>query len=73
MKEWKNACFSNVTLFQNKEPQPYYNGWAEKFMIQDQIRGKTGTQYKLKSNRTSVVEKKSPNFAFVFANCNFFF
>jgi len=36
----------NVTLFQNKEPVPYFNGWAEKFMIEDQINGKPGTEYK---------------------------
>ena len=36
----------NVTLFQNKEPVPYYNGWAEKFMIEDQINGKPGTEYR---------------------------
>jgi len=30
----------------NREPSLYYNGWGEKFAIQDQINGKSGTQYK---------------------------
>ena len=30
----------------NREPSPYYNGWGEKFVIQDQINGVPGTQYK---------------------------
>jgi hypothetical protein len=30
----------------NREPNPYYNGWGEKFAIQDQIKGVSGTQYK---------------------------
>ena len=29
----------NVHSVQNQEPAPYYNGWAEKFLIEDQING----------------------------------
>ena len=36
----------NVTAIHNKEPCPYYNGWAAKFVIEDQINGVAGTQYK---------------------------
>jgi len=30
----------------NKEPCPYYNGWGQKFAIEDQINGVPGTKYK---------------------------
>ena len=36
----------NKTQIQNIEPAPYYNGWGEKFFIEDQINGVAGTQYK---------------------------
>src|SRR5205085_12164035 len=36
----------NVHSIENKEPVPYYNGWAEKFMIEDQINGLPGMKYK---------------------------
>ena len=36
----------NTTMIQNVEPCPYYNGWGEKFYIEDQINGVPGTQYK---------------------------
>jgi len=36
----------NVHAVQNVEPTPYYNGWADKFAIEDQINGKPGTEYK---------------------------
>ena len=35
-----------ITMVTNKEPCPYYNGWACKFAIEDQIHGKPGTEYK---------------------------
>jgi hypothetical protein len=35
-----------VNQVTNTEPCPYYNGWACKFMIEDQINGVAGTQYK---------------------------
>ena len=31
---------------QNQEPAPYYNGWGDKFVIEDQINGVPGTEYK---------------------------
>ncbi|CAN5215306.1 hypothetical protein BH11BAC6_BH11BAC6_09420 [soil metagenome] len=31
---------------QNREPGPYYNGWACKFLIEDQINGNIATAYK---------------------------
>jgi len=34
------------TQVQNIEPAPYYNGWGNKFFIEDQINGAPGTQYK---------------------------
>ena len=33
-------------MVQNIEPCPYYNGWGEKFFIEDQIAGAPGTKYK---------------------------
>jgi hypothetical protein len=36
----------NKFQVQNIEPCPYYNGWGEKFFIEDQINGAPGTQYK---------------------------
>jgi len=36
----------NKQKVSNTEPCPYYNGWGEKFMIEDQINGKKGTAYK---------------------------
>lgn len=36
----------HVKMIPNVEPCPYYNGWACKFVIEDQINGKTGTKYK---------------------------
>jgi hypothetical protein len=35
-----------ITQVTNLEPCPYYNGWATKFAIEDQIKGVPGTQYK---------------------------
>jgi len=37
---------NNITQVTNKEPCLYYNGWACKFAIQDQINGVPGTEYK---------------------------
>ena len=36
----------NAHSVPNKEPSPYYNGWGEKFAIEDQINGVPGTEYK---------------------------
>jgi len=36
----------NKIMVQNIEPCPYYNGWGEKFFIEDQIKGVPGTKYK---------------------------
>lgn len=36
----------NVDNVTNSEPCPYYNGWACKFVIEDQINGVAGTVYK---------------------------
>jgi len=36
----------NKTTPPNAEPLPYYNGWGCKFMIQDQINGVHGTEYR---------------------------
>ena len=36
----------NKIMVQNIEPCPYYNGWGEKFFIEDQIAGAPGTKYK---------------------------
>ena len=30
----------------NKEPSPYYNGWGCKWIIEDQVKGVPGTEYK---------------------------
>jgi len=35
-----------ITQVTNIEPCPYYNGWATKFAIEDQINGVPGTRYK---------------------------
>ncbi|HYK46642.1 MAG TPA: hypothetical protein VEV83_15805 [Parafilimonas sp.] len=37
---------NNLTQTTNKEPCLYYNGWACKFAIEDQINGAPGTEYK---------------------------
>ena len=42
----RTTTFEGVTQLTNKEPCPYYNGWACKFMIEDQINGVPGTEYK---------------------------
>jgi len=31
---------------QHQEPAPYYNGWGQKFAIEDQINGAPGMKYK---------------------------
>jgi hypothetical protein len=36
----------HLTARQNQEPCPYFNGWADKFAIEDQINGLAGTAYK---------------------------
>ena len=36
----------NKNEIPNKEPSPYYNGWGQKFAIEDQINGTPGTKYK---------------------------
>jgi len=41
----RTTTFGDVRLT-NKEPSPYYNGWGWKFMIEAQINGAAGTQYK---------------------------
>ncbi|HYK47134.1 MAG TPA: hypothetical protein VEV83_18285 [Parafilimonas sp.] len=44
----RTTTFDSFGLSQvtNREPCPYYNGWATKFAIQDQINGVPGTEYK---------------------------
>jgi hypothetical protein len=42
----RTTTFPPVTRITNVEPCPYYNGWGEKFMIEDQINGVAGTEYK---------------------------
>ena len=47
----KLLYFGRTTTFHkndtpNIEPCPYYNGWAQKFVIEDQINGVAGTKYK---------------------------
>lgn len=41
----RTKTFGNLA-FPNKEPMPYYFGWACKWVIEDQINGVPGTQYK---------------------------
>ncbi len=41
----RTRTFGNQELF-NREPSPYYFGWACKWAIEDQINGVPGTQYK---------------------------
>ncbi|MBV9961211.1 MAG: hypothetical protein JO072_03095 [Parafilimonas sp.] len=41
----RTRTFGNEELW-NREPSPYYFGWACKWAIQDQINGVPGTQYK---------------------------
>jgi hypothetical protein len=41
----RTTTFSKIQV-QNIEPCPYYNGWGEKFFIEDQINGAPGTKYK---------------------------
>ncbi|MBS1747055.1 MAG: hypothetical protein JST21_12865 [Bacteroidetes bacterium] len=36
----------HVSALWNREPSPYYYGWASKWAIQDQINGVPGTEYK---------------------------
>jgi len=43
--EGRTTTFNKYQIPQ-REPSPYYNGWGEKFVIQDQINGVAGTQYK---------------------------
>lgn len=42
----RTTTFVTKGILTNVEPCPYYNGWACKFVIEDQINGKTGTKYK---------------------------
>lgn len=46
--EARTRTFGNQQLF-NREPSPYYFGWACKWIIEDQINGVPGTQYKGKN------------------------
>ncbi|HEY2727332.1 MAG TPA: hypothetical protein VGI61_09180, partial [Parafilimonas sp.] len=41
----RTRTFGNQALW-NREPSPYYFGWASKWVIQDQISGVPGTEYK---------------------------
>lgn len=41
----RTRTFGNQQLF-NREPAPYYFGWACKWAIEDQIKGVSGTEYK---------------------------
>ena len=41
----RTTTFDKI-LVPNQEPCPYYNGWAYKFYIQDQINGTAATRYK---------------------------
>jgi hypothetical protein len=43
--EARTRTFGNQILF-NREPAPYYFGWACKWAIEDQINGVPGTEYK---------------------------
>ena len=42
----RTRTFPNTTTPWNREPSPYYFGWASKWAIQDQINGVPGTEYK---------------------------
>lgn len=44
----RTRTFSSSALW-NREPSPYYFGWAAKWAIQDQINGVPGTEYKGKN------------------------
>jgi hypothetical protein len=44
----RTRTFGNQQLF-NREPSPYYFGWACKWMIEDQMNGVKGTEYKGKN------------------------
>jgi hypothetical protein len=41
----RTRTFSSKAIW-NREPSPYYFGWAAKWAIQDQINGVPGTEYK---------------------------
>ncbi|MEP6682501.1 MAG: hypothetical protein ABJA35_04540 [Parafilimonas sp.] len=41
----RTRTFGNQALW-NREPSPYYFGWAAKWAIEDQINGAPGTEYK---------------------------
>jgi len=50
----RTRTFGNQQLF-NREPSPYYFGWACKWAIEDQINGVPGTEYKGKKPVSPIV------------------